>query len=90
MRQTRPKHDRIQEIAFETHMCFNRAIVEWTRQGRNEIHPPRGTALEKATARDFDNHRYLGQVMLRFGMCRLFCLLHKASMGAIRRSRIID
>src|SRR6185295_12284016 len=54
--QARAEHEGVEQIALESEMRRHCAVVEWTRQRRDEIDAAARSALEKTAARHFDHH----------------------------------
>src|SRR5574338_1694702 len=61
--QSRSQHHRIQQITFKSHQLRYGTVVEWARQGRDEIHMSGGSALQKTAARDLNDDIYLRQLI---------------------------
>src|SRR2546429_2142613 len=61
-REAWSEHDGVQQIAFQADVTRHRAIIERTRQRRNEVDMPRRTALQKTAARNFNHHIYVGRL----------------------------
>jgi hypothetical protein len=55
-RKARSEHQRIEQIAFESHMTRHGAIVVRTRQWRDEVDVTGGSAFQKAAAWNFDDY----------------------------------
>jgi hypothetical protein len=55
-RKTWSEHYRVKQIAFKSHVARHGAVVERARQGRDEVEVTGGSAFQKATPRNFDDH----------------------------------
>jgi len=78
-RKARSKHQCVEQIAFTSQVARHGAVIERTRQGRDEVHMAGGAAFEKAAARNLDYYIYFGGGLMakRSGVIRF---LHGASV----------
>jgi hypothetical protein len=57
-REPRSQYDRVQKVAIKTDITGHGAVIERTREGRNKVNFTSGSALEKATLRNFNYYLY--------------------------------
>jgi hypothetical protein len=81
-RQARPEHQRIQQITFKSQVFRHGTVVEWARQGRDEIHLAGGPAFEKTASRDLDDYLYLWRICrcLTGEVSNVLRVVHAASL----------
>jgi hypothetical protein len=82
-RKARSEHHRVQQIAFLSQVARHGAVVERTRQRRDEVEVTGGSTLQKAATRNFDYHVDLGRlkgVPARKASTQV-CIVHRASIS---------
>jgi hypothetical protein len=82
-RKARSEHHRVQQIAFLSQVARHGAVVERTRQRRDEVEVTGGSTLQKAATRNFDDHVDLGRlkgVPVRSASIQV-CIVHRASIS---------
>ena len=80
--KARPKHQRVEQIAFKSYIGRYRTIVERARQRRNEIHAPRRAAFDETAAWNLDYHIYFrpqGQFVIIDGPIAV-CVFHLSTL----------